>query len=111
MCMHRILSKTLVLGFVCALICHGVSANDEGSVAALAQRECNTCHRPGTEACNPSIPRFPYLNGLNKDHIISQLRAFKEGSRKDAVMNIVAKRLSDKEIENMATYFSNLKRK
>jgi cytochrome c553 len=62
--------------------------------------ECVTCH--GAEA-NASIPA---LRALRHDELIAALKAYREGTRTNAVMQSVARSLGDEEIEALAAYFS-----
>jgi sulfide dehydrogenase cytochrome subunit len=69
---------------------------------------CAICHgtqgRPATGA--PLIP----LAGLPRDHIASQMRAFRDGQRPATVMHQIAKGYTDAEIEALAAWFSAQKR-
>lgn len=40
---------------------------------------------------------------------MAQLKAFRDGSRKNAIMQPMAKNLSDTQIANLATYLSGLR--
>ena|SRR6185295_12510536 len=69
---------------------------------------CAICH--GTQgkpaAGAPLIP----LAGLPRDHIATQMRAFRDGKRPATVMHQIAKGYSDAEIEVLASWFSAQKR-
>ena len=41
-------------------------------------------------------------------YIVKQLKAFKDGSRKDPMMSPMASPLSDEDMANLAAYFSSL---
>lgn len=49
--------------------------------------------------------RIP-LAGKKAAYLEDQLRAFKTGVRKEQMMNMMAKSLSDQDIEDLAAYFS-----
>ena len=66
---------------------------------------CGACHG-GDVSMNPL---WPNLAGQRKPYLIKQLKDFRAGKRKDPVMGPMAKPLTDKDIEEMATYYSNLK--
>ena len=68
--------------------------------------QCFACHGVNGISLNPE---FPSLAGQNKNYLIKQLKAFKSGDRKSPVMKPMASGLSDKDIENVATYFSSKK--
>jgi cytochrome c553 len=40
-------------------------------------------------------------------YIVNQLKAFRDGSRKDSVMGPIAKELTDQDIDDLAAYFSS----
>jgi hypothetical protein len=51
---------------------------------------------------------IPNLGGQKSAYLQSQLRALKEGSRKNAVMSAIAAQLSAEDIVNVAAHFSSL---
>lgn len=53
-------------------------------------------------------PMYPNLKGQKEAYIVKQLKAFKDGTRKDPTMNAMAKPLSDADMANVAAYFSSL---
>jgi cytochrome c553 len=67
---------------------------------------CVTCH--GRNGIGTS-PMFPNLAGQKSLYMIQQLEHFRSGARKSEVMNVVAKPLTDAEIEALANYYENLK--
>ncbi|HHQ43059.1 MAG TPA: cytochrome c [Chromatiales bacterium] len=67
---------------------------------------CAGCHGSDGISLNPL---WPNLAGQKEGYLIKQLRAFRDGTRKDPMMEPIAKNLSDEDIENLAAYFSGLK--
>lgn len=69
---------------------------------------CAICH--GTNGTpgqgSPLIP----LAGLPKDHIATQMRAFRDGKRPATVMHQIAKGYTDAQIDQMAAWFAAQKR-
>jgi len=49
------------------------------------------------------------LSGQQREYLREQLRAYRSGRRQDAQMNIVAKTLTDADIENFADWYSTIK--
>lgn len=82
-----------------------VSAADAGAGKEKAVI-CAGCHGVDGKAFNPE---WPNLAGQNDKYIIAQLKAFKDGSRKNPMMSPMAQGLSDSDMENIAAYFSSLK--
>ncbi|NQV86015.1 MAG: cytochrome c4 [Woeseiaceae bacterium] len=75
---------------------------EAGKARALT---CGACH--GSEG-NSSSPMWPNLAGQNAPYIVAQLKAFKDGSRKDPLMSSQAMMLSDDDMANLAVYFESL---
>ena len=67
---------------------------------------CAACH--GADGLSKS-PAFPNLKGQKAMYLTSQMKAFKAGTRKNAIMNGQAKGLSDADMENLSAYYSSLK--
>ena len=64
---------------------------------------CQACH--GIDGMS-KVPDAPNIAGQTEPYIIAQLQAFKSGARKNDSMAMVASTLSDKEIGDLAAYFS-----
>jgi cytochrome c553 len=102
----RQLSLT-VLCAAAALIAVGTAnAADQAAGKQLADGNCAACHGPNGIGI---IPLYPNLAGQKREYLIVQLKAFREGTRKNDIMSPFAARLTDSDIENVATYFSLLK--
>ncbi len=50
------------------------------------------------------------LAGLPKDHIITQMKAFRDSKRPATVMHQIAKGYSDEQIDQLASWFASQKR-
>jgi cytochrome c553 len=67
---------------------------------------CAGCHgATGVSA----VPTYPNLAGQKEAYLVKQLKAFKDGSRKDPTMNAMAAPLTDADMANLAAYYSGLK--
>jgi sulfide dehydrogenase cytochrome subunit len=88
-----------------ALLCisTGAPAQDAQKLAA----PCAICH--GTDGRAVTKDVVP-LAGLPREHIASQMRAFRDGQRPATVMHQIAKGYSDAQIDAMAAWFSAQKR-
>lgn len=69
---------------------------------------CANCH--GTEGRTTEGSTIPSLAGMPRDYLITQVKAFKDGSRPATVMHQLSKGFTDQQIESVATYFAALKR-
>lgn len=83
----------------------GAAAQENGRNLAAA---CAICHGTLGQPA-PGAPLIP-LAGLPRDHIATQMRAFRDGKRPATVMHQIAKGYSDVQIEALATWFSQQKR-
>jgi cytochrome c553 len=72
---------------------------------------CVRCHGKNGKGKGSSNALFPVIGGQQKAYIVKQLKDFKSGKRANdpaGMMAMVAKGLSDKEIEAVADYLSGL---
>jgi len=67
---------------------------------------CAGCH--GSAGIS-AMDMWPSLAGQKTGYLAKQLKAFRDGSRSDPVMNGQAKALSDADIDNLAAYYNSLK--
>jgi cytochrome c553 len=65
---------------------------------------CMGCHGPKGKS---SGAQWPNLAAQQSPYIVNQLNAFKTGARNDTMMQAMAARLSDDDINNLAAYYSS----
>ena len=78
-------------------------AADVEAGKAKVQTVCAACHGPAGVSVSDAIPN---LAGQKAAYIESQLKALKEGSRKNPIMNAMAGQLNNDDIANVAAFFS-----
>jgi len=66
-------------------------------------RACVNCH--GLDGLSRQ-PDAPNIAGQIEMYLIEQLRAFRDGERRNPQMTVIAKPLSDADIENLAAWYS-----
>ncbi len=66
---------------------------------------CVTCH--GALGLS-SMPNAPHLAGQPAIYIEEQLKQYRSGKRANEVMAVMAKPLTDKEIENLAAWYASI---
>ncbi|OVE82027.1 hypothetical protein BVY03_01905 [bacterium K02(2017)] len=66
----------------------------------VAEKQCLNCHKPYSSL------NTPRLHGSSKDYLFKQLKSFKEGTRKNVIMRGVAQKLTEQDMELLATHFS-----
>jgi cytochrome c553 len=68
---------------------------------------CTGCHGiPGIRAAFPDVYSVPKLGGQQAQYIVSALKAYKAGDRFSGTMKGQASALSDKDMANVAAYYS-----
>jgi len=94
--------------FVLALSAFSTLTMADGDAVAGKQKSttCAACH--GADGNSPSAD-FPRLAGQHPDYIQAALHQYKSGKRKNAIMAGFAGALSDKDMEDLAAYFSSQK--
>ena len=94
------------------LICCFTNSYAQQNPQALHQRAnaamCANCH--GSEGKTTDGSAVPSLMGMPKDYMVTQMKAFKDGTRPAMVMHQLTKGLSDAQIESIAAYFASNKR-
>jgi cytochrome c553 len=83
----------------------GALAADAGAGKAKAEAVCSACHGINGVSVADAIPN---LAGQKAAYIENQLKALKDGARKNAVMGAIAAQLSADDIGNVAAYFASL---
>jgi cytochrome c553 len=95
--------------FLAAAVMAGfpVAAQDiQGRNLAAA---CAICHGTEGRSAAADSALIP-LAGLPRDHIATQMRAFRDGKRPATVMHQIAKGYSDPQIDALAAWFASQKR-
>ena len=67
---------------------------------------CAGCH--GHNGAGQPAAGFPRLAGMNAEYLAKQLYDFKSGKRRNAIMQPIAKALSDGEVAAVTRYFADL---
>jgi cytochrome c553 len=77
---------------------------------AVAGREkaqaCSVCHGQNGISTAPDAPN---LAGQPAIYLAAQLRAYRSGARPHAVMAVMAKPLTDDDIQNLAAWFASIR--
>jgi len=81
-------------------------AADPAAGQKLFETTCAACH--GQNGISV-LPMYPNLAGQKMEYLTAQLKAFRDGTRVNPIMNPMAKGLSDTDIANLALYLSTLK--
>ena len=98
--MIRLAALALILSLAPALAQAGDAA--AGRKRATA---CQTCH--GMDGLS-KLPEAPNLAGQVEVYLVKALTEYRDGTRQNPVMSVVAKDLSDADIANLAAYYGGL---
>lgn len=97
--------KKLISVLALAALAGSVQAGDVAAGKAKAAT-CAGCH--GANGIG-IMDTYPNLAGQKAGYLKKQLKAFKDGTRKDPVMGSMAKPLSNADIDNLAAYYASMK--
>ncbi len=78
-------------------------------IKELSIAACSACHSPTGNGNTPA--GFPSLSGQHPEYTLLQLKAFRSGERQNdqaGMMRTVVERLTDQELEALASYVSGL---
>ena len=82
-------------------------ANAAGSMDAGLKKaaKCVACHGKDGLSRRPDVP---HIAGQSEIYLQAQLRRFRSGARVHPEMNVVAKNLTDQDIDDLVAWYSNI---
>ncbi len=96
--------RSLAAAAICLVAASPAFAGDAQAGRTKA-RTCVPCHGAHGIATNPGAP---HLAAQPHVYLSEQLKNFRSGKRQDPVMSVIAKPLSDEDIDDLATWFSSV---
>ena len=96
--------KLLLLSLLAAFALPSIASSGNAEAGRKKSEPCKACH--GESGISAS-PDFPNLAGQNEDYIVAALHHYKNGKRKNPIMKGQAANLSEKDIADLAAYFSH----
>jgi cytochrome c553 len=93
-----------VLSLSATMASNAMAAGDAAKGKAKSTT-CTACH--GANGIS-MIPMYPNLAGQKEQYLVLQMKAFRDGERKNMVMAPMAAGLSDDDINNLAAYYAGL---
>ena len=97
--------RTAMITLFGAIPAIGVAA-DVAAGKAKASVACAMCHGQLGQSMQPNVPS---LSGQPEVYTVEQLRHYRSGTRAHEVMTLMAKPLTDSEIDNLAAWYASLK--
>ena len=98
--------RTSILATLLAIAAPAYAASGDAEAGRKKSTPCAVCHGPNGVSASPE---FPNLAGQYPDYIQSALTHYKNGKRKNAIMQAQVANLSQKDILDLAAYFSHQK--
>jgi cytochrome c553 len=90
---------------IAAVVCSAAALSAQAAPPAVAQ-PCATCH--GANGMS-TLVNAPHLAGQPAIYIAEQLKAYRSGKRQNEVMGVIAKPLSDADIDALAAWYASIK--
>ncbi len=97
--------RTMLVAMVVALTASGALADGDAAEGRKKAGQCRTCHGIDGMA---KIPVAPNIGGENFTYLKTQLQNFRSGKRGHEMMIIVAKDLSDADIDDLSAWYSSI---
>lgn len=99
---------SLVLWLVCCLSPLAVPLSAFAQNASNGKAKagmCATCHGPTGLS---QLPNAPHLAGQPAIYLVEQLKNYRSGKRPNEVMAVIAKPLSDQDIDDLAAWYASI---
>jgi cytochrome c553 len=93
------------VGMALLLACAPAFAAPDIELGRYLSRQCVTCHRSAT-----ATSTIPNIFGMAESTLADVIKAYRDKRLNNAVMQNIAERLKDDEIEALAAYFARTKR-
>lgn len=101
--MKRILLAAWLLASGTALAAENPLVEGDAEAGQQKSATCAACHGPDG---NSSNPEWPVLAGQHPRYIVDQLKAYKSGARRNAVMQGQVANLSEQDMKDLAAYYA-----
>jgi YVTN family beta-propeller protein len=104
----RTINKLVIVGWVAWFAvgsCGNALAKGDPATGKSQAVVCQACHGVAGTSATEIVPN---LAGQKQSYLVKQLKAFRDGTRKDPIMGPVAQSLSDDDVDNVAAYFSSV---
>jgi cytochrome c553 len=96
------------LAGVMAISSQASFAQGDAKAGRAKAAQCAACH--GIDGMS-KLPEAPNLAGQTEEYLVKALNDFRSGERKNEMMSVMAKQLSDADVANLAAYYHSLGQK
>jgi len=98
--------KFLLSGFLVSLLLHSPAhAAGDPQIGKAKAQSCVVCHGPMGISVNPGAP---HLAAQPAVYLVEQMQDFRSGKRQNPVMSVIAKPLSDRDIQDIAAWYASI---
>jgi cytochrome c553 len=80
-------------------------AADVANGRKIASAKCSMCHGVDGKA---TLPEAPNLAGQVEPYLLEQMKAFRDGKRKNDVMSLVVPTLSENDVADVVAYYATI---
>ena len=87
------------------LLCAGAAQARDPVAGQKLAAACAACH--GLNGLS-TLPNAPHLAGQPAIYVTEQLKNYRNGSRKNEVMAVIAKPLTDDQIDDLAAWYASI---
>ena len=101
--MRPAMPRNLVLLCLLAMVLPSFAASGDAEAGRKKSEPCKACH--GEHGISASGD-FPNLAGQNEDYLVAALNHYKNGKRKNPIMQGQVANLSQKDILDLTAYYS-----
>jgi len=96
--------RKIILGACCVMLAASVPAfAGDAEAGKKKSQACVACHGPDG---NSPAPDFPKIAGQHYDYLVKAITAYKSGARKSPIMMPMVEKLSKRDIEDLAAFYS-----
>jgi len=96
-------SKLIWMAGCIAMLATGAAQAGNPAAGKKKSKSCAACH--GADG-NSASGEFPRLAGQHYDYLLRTLQEYKSGERKNAIMNGIAGSLSNRDMQDLAAFYS-----
>ena len=94
-----------LLTILCLMAIAGAATAADVNAGKTKSAVCAVCH--GVQGLS-TLPNAPNLAGQPQIYLAEQLKNYRSGKRAHEVMSVIAKPLSDQEIEDLSAWYASL---
>lgn len=102
---HAVGAALLLSGLAWTMAKPALAETGEPAAGRQKATSCQGCH--GLDG-KSQVPEAPNLAGQVENYLVKALSEFRNGTRQNEAMSIVAPSLSDKDIADLAAYYSSI---